>query len=121
MGQDQFGTVDDYFRAFEFVLHEGIPDKHLDLLRAHFDAPNHTATANELAKAVGDTSYRAVNLQYGTLAGRVAERLGIIQKPNGFWFSVLADWDEEQPAGDTRFVLRKPVIEALLRLGLVAH
>jgi hypothetical protein len=50
---DDFGTAADYCKAFETLLKEGIPDKTIALLQAHFKAPNHTPTMAQLAKAVG--------------------------------------------------------------------
>ena len=52
-------------------------------------------------------------------AKRVGQRLGLIEPPEGFWLFVLVDWAEGDVSGDTPFVLRQPVIQALLRLGFV--
>src|SRR5690606_27418433 len=118
MNHEEFGTSDDYIRAFEVLVAEGIPDNHIALLRAHHAAPNHTATWAQLAEAIGYANGKAVNLQYGTLAGRVAREMGITEVPNGFWLDVLAGWADERDAvsGHTSFILRHPVIEALTRL-----
>jgi len=120
---EAFGTTDEYLRAFEAVRAEGIPDNHLNLLRAHFAAPNHTATWAQLAAFVGYANFKAVNLQYGKLAARVAVQLGISQPPLDFWLSVLAGWAAERDpdSGHTAFVLRRPVVEALRQLGLVSE
>jgi hypothetical protein len=116
---EEFGTVDDYMRAFEAVRAEGIPDKHIALLQAHYEAPDHTATAQQLAESVGYAHFRAVNLQYGTLAHRIGDCLGIIEPPMGFWLFVLVDWAEPDVSGDTAFALRRPVVKSLERLGFV--
>jgi hypothetical protein len=120
MDHEEFGTVDDYLRAFRAIQAEGIPENHIALLRAHFTAADHTATWAQLAAAVGYANGAAVNLQYGTLARRVAQQLGVSQPPHGFWLHVLAGWaDARDPvSGHTAFVLRRPVIEALQRLVL---
>ncbi len=119
MSEEQFGTADDYFSAFMTLQKEGIPEKHIALLQAHFKAPNHTATWAQLAEAVGYANRNAVNLQYGMLASRVARLLGFVEPPRGFWLNVLAGWAENtDPSGHTAFVLRRPVIEALTRLGI---
>jgi hypothetical protein len=122
MNHEEFGTTDDYVRAFEAVRAEGIPDKHLALLRAHYAAPDHTATWAQLASAVGYANFNAVNLQYGTFAARVAREMGITAAPNGYWLNVLAGWAEERDAvsGHTAFILRRPFVEALTRLGVFA-
>ena len=41
MNDEEFGTTDDYCRVFKAVRTEGIADKHLALLQAHFNAPEH--------------------------------------------------------------------------------
>jgi hypothetical protein len=122
MNHEEFGSSDAYYRAFQAILSEGLPENHLALLRAHFQAPKHTATWAQLAKEVGYANRNAVNLQYGTLAGRVAKRLRISERPEGFWLYVLAGWAHERDAtsGHTAFVLRRPVIKALTRLGVLS-
>jgi hypothetical protein len=118
MIKKHFGTVDDYAAALAAVIAEGVPQRHIDLLRAHYESPRHIATARQLARTVGYVNYGGVNMQYGTLAHRVASRLGVVEPPNGFWLFVLVDWaSSSDPRGDTRFRLRAPVVEALQRLG----
>lgn len=113
-------SVDAYIEAFDALGREGIPSQHRALLQAHFESPEHTATWERLAGAVGYVSGRAVNLQYGTLARRVARQLGLTDPPQGFWLFVLADWgDKKDASGHTAFVLRQPVVEALTRLGIL--
>jgi hypothetical protein len=60
---DEFRTVTDYYKAFETLFKESIHEKHLALLKAHFDAPNHTATWARLAEVVGYSSGDTINLQ----------------------------------------------------------
>lgn len=121
MNHEEFGTSEDYLGAFEGLVAEGIPENHLALLRAHHSVPHHRATWAQLAEAIGYANGKAVNLQYGTLATRVANRMGIEEVPNGFMLDVLAGWaDERDPrSGHTSFILRNPVIEALTRLGVL--
>ena len=92
MNDEEFGTTAEYLRAFETVRAEGMADNHLALLRAHHSAPRHTTTWAQLAAAIGYANGNAVNLQYGTFAGRVAHAMGITAIPNGFWLDVLAGW-----------------------------
>lgn len=117
---DTFGTVDDYFKAFQALQEEGIHEQHRALLKVHCDAPKHTATWAQLAKVVGYPNGDTVNMQYGTLARRVAEQLGVREKPKGFWLYVLADWAARKGlSGHTAFVLRPQVVQALEKLGWV--
>jgi hypothetical protein len=118
---DEFGDADAYYDAFSSLLREGIHENHLALLRAHYAAPDQTTTWEALARAVGYARGAAVNMQYGTLAKRVASNLGIHEAPNGFWLYVLVGWgpDRDPETGHTTFFLRWPVIEALQRLGVL--
>lgn len=121
VNEEEFGTAADYVEAFKALEKEGLlPRRHKALMQAHFQAVDHTSSWEQLAEDVGYSGGRAVNLQYGTLAGRVARRLGITDRPRGFWLFVLADWAPERDSrGYTAFVLRRPVIDALKRLGIV--
>ena len=120
MDDEEFGTSSDYVKAFVALQREGIAEEHVALLQAHFKAPNHTATWAQIAEVVGYANRNAVNLQYGTLARRVAHRLGIVEPPKGFWLFVLAKWaDARDSSGHTAFILRRPVIEALAQLGIL--
>lgn len=123
MHPEEFGTVDDYFRALQSVLRASVSPKHRAMLREHFNAPDHTTTWWQLAEKVGYPNFNTVNLQYGKFAGRVARQLGLSEKPldpngYGWWLWVMVQWaDERDPSGDTAFVLRPEVVEALERLG----
>jgi 5-methylcytosine-specific restriction endonuclease McrA len=123
MSNDELATADDYFKAFEALQKEGLAEKPIALLQAHFNAPNHTATMQQLADAVGYANYGGANMQYGTLGRRVGEKLGI-SKPS-FWIFVLVEFEyagslgRDLASGHQTFVLRHPVIEALTRLAIL--
>lgn len=123
MNHEEFGTAEDYYRAFRVLLssEKGIHHNHIGLLRAHFESPDHTAPWSALAEAVGYKNWKGVNLQYGILAKRVGEELGYEERPRGFWLFILVDWahDFDPIHGHTLFTLRRPVIEALERLHLI--
>ena len=76
-----------------------------------------------LASDVGYNEGRAVHLQYGKLARRLANKLGVMEKPYGFWLLILVDWEDgRDPENDQQeFVLRQSVVEAMEQLGLVKH
>lgn len=61
-----------YIDAF-LRISGGLSEKERASLRAHYHAPAHTASATELARAVGYSQYRATNLIYGRLASKVGE------------------------------------------------
>lgn len=118
--KENFGTVEDYVRAFRAITREGIAESHLRLLQAHARKP--IAAWAQLAKRVGYENRNAVQLQYGTLARRVAGYLGVSELPEqGFWLCVLVTWAEkrDRASGHTAFVLRPEVAKALIHVGLV--
>jgi hypothetical protein len=120
MNDTEFGTADDYTKALEAVVAKGLPDKHLAMLKSHCSAPHCTVTWAELAQHVGYPDFRTVNLQYGILAHRVAEHLGVNEAPNDFWLLVLVYWATEVGTedGHQAFTLRGPVVDALQKLGI---
>lgn len=119
MGTQAYGTVDEYRQALSVVLADPKPASRLKILRLHYEAPDHTASAAELAEQMGYRTFGGVNFQYGTLAHRVGAQLCLSKPPRGFWLHVLADWaDHLSPQGHTAFVLRPQVVEALEQLGV---
>src|SRR5260370_19695637 len=101
MRKATFGTSDDYFQALRRVLGEAVPQKHLDMLREHLNALDHTTTWKQLAEKVGYPNFNTVNLQYGSFARRVARQLGLSEKPETHpggergWVWVLVHWADE--------------------------
>ena len=82
---------------------------HIRLLRAHYVAPGHTATASELAAAVGYESYTAVNLHYGKFAVRLCEALGIPPDFNVLLASALPG----EPEGQLQLVMAPALVQAV--------
>lgn len=116
---DAFGTNADYTRALRAVLGQGVPPRHVEMLREHYLSPKHTTTWPELARKVGYINGDAVHIQYGRFAARIANELGIHKKPEGFWLYVIAKWAPALDSkGHTRFVLRAPVRQAMIELGM---
>lgn len=116
----EYANAADYVRAFEYVASEGIHENHKRLLQEHVAAVGHTLSWRELAKRVGYANESAVKLQYGRFARRIATELGILELPSGdFWLDVLAKADGRDDDGHLRFTLRKRVVQAASRVGLV--
>jgi len=118
-----FGNAKDYRVAISVVLKAGVSLRQAELLRAHLWAPRYSASSAELAEAVGYSSWRTVNFQYGTLARRIAVELGLFQPPRGFWANVLINWAADttrSPLGHARYTLRREVAKALIDLGFAA-
>jgi hypothetical protein len=116
-----FGTARTYRLAISRVLEAGVPARQAELLRAHLWAPRHSASSAELAEAVGYSSWRIANFQYGALAHRIALELDVLGPPRGFWVNVLIRWGADStrsPLGHARYRLRPEVARALTDLGL---
>jgi hypothetical protein len=89
----------------------------MEMLRANYEAPEHTATAGQLAKKVNLTNFGDANLRYGTFAKLLCEQLG--RKPN-FYIAILVtfrggQWDN----GIVRWTMLPQVAAALEELGWV--
>lgn len=52
-------------------------DRQRAFLRAHFEADGRAMTVTKLAKAAPYASWRGINLQYGKLAVRIGDELGL--------------------------------------------
>ena len=67
-------TIEEYKRAF-LLIEPRVTQKQLEMLRAHYYAPNHTITMAELAKHMGYTGHNVANLHYGKLGRSIADLL----------------------------------------------
>ena len=87
------------------------------LLQHHYSSPGRTTTARRLGECVGYADHRGANSQYGTLAKRLAEDLGL--EVNGDHVFLLATFtaDPDVEGGETQLVMRPQVAAALERLG----
>lgn len=94
--------------------------EHLRLLVGHYHAPGRRFTATEAAAAVGYSSYRAVNLQYGRLARAVADALRL-PMPEASVSTVLVTFIPPGAEGNLEWlwVMRPELAAALESLGWV--
>jgi len=92
-------------------LNDRITDKQWELLCAHYQAPNRSVTARQLAKEVGFQNYGGVNLQYGRLGALLGSVLGL-EKRNS---SMLATFikPEESDNSEWLWVMLPALAEAL--------
>lgn len=99
-----------------FLALRPFPDKHLDLLRIHYQAPEYTATATQLATAVGYKKHNALNLQYRKMAERFCEHFSV--QPDST-LSILMTFPTPKDAGSEhgQLTLRPEVVEALIGLS----
>jgi hypothetical protein len=98
----------------------------LDMLRANYQAPNHTLTAGELATKVDLVDFRAANLRYGNYAKDLCKQLG--RKPESrasltgkrpIWIAILVRFGGGKLGGrpdedeSIRWTLLPEVVRAL--------
>lgn len=95
----------------------------LKILLAHCTFPDHTATATQLAAAVGYSNHSAVNLNYGLLARTVCEEMGLRAEDIGGqptdWLATFTDLIPSKGQGHVALKLHDNVVEALMELGWV--
>ncbi len=108
-------TANRYVAAFRAVSNSGMTDCHLKMLRLHYQAPERTVTAKQLAKLMDYASYSIVNAQYGRLARLVGEQLKY--KPNQVFLGTLVEFHKRRK--EWHWLMRREVAEALERLGWV--
>jgi predicted HNH restriction endonuclease len=90
----------------------------LRLLEAHYLAPEHAATAEELALAAGE-EWRVTNLQYGLLGTRLRRALGRPKAAGEEQATILASFEGPVPARGFhhwRWFMRSPLVVAIEEL-----
>jgi hypothetical protein len=110
-------SVEEYAQAL-CSLESVITEKQRNMLVAHAMAPGRSLTMTELAALVGFPNYSAANLQYGLLAGKLADALGI-QRPV-FLVYVIASFDDDPDTLHSRAHMYPELFAALQQLGWVA-
>lgn len=93
-----------------------MPPGHRRMLESHYNAPRRTVTARSLAAAVGYPNFNSVNLQYGTLARKICEILGLRLKFHAF---VLVEFVNPEPDTELLWVMRPELSRALEELRWV--
>ena len=116
------GTREEYRRAFRTL---SVGKHHEDMLRAHANAPDHTLTATELARAAGYDSYEAANAHYGRLGRQVAEFLDLSprvhpQRGEPVWTMAIAAGVDEAEGENAhwRWTMHPEVVHALQDLNM---
>jgi hypothetical protein len=100
------------------LLEGEMPPRHRLLLEMHYRAPGRAITARRLAGKVGYASFGAVNLQYGTLARKICDILGLRFE---YHVSVVAEFVTPKTGWDREilWVMRPELARALEELGWV--
>jgi hypothetical protein len=114
--------VSEYIRAFQRILEE-LPDSYLDMLKAHYVAPNRTITATDLAIAGHYKNWSSANLHYGLFGKRLYEELPIRlpARADGtliFTCALATEGDLEKAEGQWQWKMRPEVASAIEQLGL---
>lgn len=121
MVSDELGseapTSEAYYRAFA-SLHNSLTANQLRMLQAHYAAPHHTISPYDLAQVVGYSGRSAVNLQYGKLAKRVGEYLGLKLRYHVQALILFVHTDSLR-GEPSKWVMRPQVAQALVQLGWV--
>ena len=109
-------SVQDYKRAL--VAIEPIANSRLELLKFHYHCPQRTVTASELAEAVGYKSWRATNLQYGTLADELCK---VLNRSPETRLDLLATFTRPEAGTEEHWKIhmRPEAAQAILELGWV--
>lgn len=108
-------TVEDYVRALS-----ELPEKNREILVAQCTFPGRSASARQLASAVGYQGYGGANSLYGNTAKMVCEFLHLEKPKEGDWsqwWPTLAEGDGSH--AEFHWVMRKKVAGALEKLGWV--
>ena len=106
-------TSADYARVLRRIK---LTEKQLEILRIHLAAPHYTTTARHLARELGYSSWRAANLQYGKLAGKICSEMGVSPRTN---LAILVEF-YKSPGTEFELRLRRAVVSALKELGIGA-
>lgn len=102
-----------YISAFRKL--GNISDTQIQMLRLHFNAPNRTISAAQMAHAVGYVHYSVANAQYGRLGRMIGERLEFNPTPERL--GTLVIFRKQQ--SEWHWILRPQVAQALKSLGWV--
>ncbi|VGO20975.1 hypothetical protein [Pontiella sulfatireligans] len=111
----------DLFKKALLAERGAISDRHRAMLKAHYQADEHTLTATELAAAARYDNYSAANLHYGKLGKLLGAHLPFEpnKKEGGtpIWITILAVGDPETPEGEHyRWIMRPELVQALKEL-----
>jgi hypothetical protein len=101
-------SIADFKQALKKI--SPIVDHHRRILKAHYTAPNYTATATELANSVGYANYNAINLHYGIFVGLICESLG---QPSNFGLIQTFHKPEGEIEQHLQLILRPEFVSAL--------
>lgn len=92
-----------------------VTDTQVQMLRLHYNAPQRTITATQMAHAAGYSHYSIANSQYGRLGRLIGDQLEY--NPMKERLGTLVTFEKRQ--GEWHWIMRPQVGEALEQLGWV--
>jgi len=95
----------------------GITQAQRDMLIGHASAPDQTLCMREIAHLGGYDSFHSANLQYGELAHRLAEALGIYRLE--YWVYCIATFVGALGKAETQATMHPELFEALIQIGWI--
>lgn len=113
---------DEYVEAFRKILND-LAEKYIEMLKAHYHAPDQTMTATQLANAVDYADYSSANLHYGKVGKLLNEVLPIAlhNRRDGtpvFTSALATPGDRTEDEDHWTWTMRPQVAYALEQLGL---
>jgi hypothetical protein len=107
-------SIGEYVQALRNFAAE-ITENQRGMLTGHAMAPGQALTMTELAALIGFPSYSAANLQYGILAGKLVDALGIARPQ--YLVYAIASFDEDPETEHSRAHMYPELYQALQQLG----
>ena len=82
-----------------------LTEKQHAVLRAHYEAPHRALTVTMMAKAARYKNYGGINLQYGGLAKRLGDNLGVKTGQKKAHLGFLCDFVEPKALTNSEWIL----------------
>jgi hypothetical protein len=101
-------------KAALLAIRSKISDPQMSMLRAHY--LYRILSMERIATFGGYGEYRAGNLQYGALCGRIARELGFVS-PGDHTYTIATVCDERDSKGAAQWRLDEPIVKALESAG----
>jgi predicted HNH restriction endonuclease len=109
-----------FVTALSEIQARGLSREHRAMLQAHWAATKRTVSMAQLARAAEYPGHHVANIQYGSLAKRIAKYGHIDLRRAPMALSAIATWsaDPQDPRGHFAFTMRRALADALEEVGL---
>ncbi len=112
----EFPSQERYREVLRIASHWMTP-KQRKMLTIHLNARNQTTTVTQMAEAMKFENYGAVNLHYGFLASKIAERMKWTVPDGEPELTTLVAFDRTGPEEHWKLIMRPQLVAALQSLG----